>query len=130
MPTSRSMLRFVLAACTLLAPAFATAQAPAWQPLGPYGGEVANLAADPVQPGVLYATAGSSGVFKSTDRGTSWRNVLAGYAVGNVAVDPVQPSVVYAVSYPGVVWKSRNGGSSWAASGQGLPTPTVLVHSL
>ena len=128
MPTVRCLSRSVLLAF-LLAPAFLAAQAPVWQPLGPHNGVVVSLTAAP-QRGVLYASAGNAGVFKSTDRGASWRNVLAGSAAGNVAVDPVQPSVVYAISYPGGVWKSRDGGTSWAPSGQGLPTPTVLAHSL
>ncbi|HEV2854836.1 MAG TPA: hypothetical protein VHC97_18725 [Thermoanaerobaculia bacterium] len=114
----------------LLAPAFLAAQAPVWQPLGPNGGTVLSLTADPVQPGVLYATAGVSGVFKSTDRGASWRNVLVGTCLGNVAVDPMKPSVLYALCYPGVVWKSGDGGAHWAAVGRGLPPDPFQIRSV
>jgi hypothetical protein len=67
MPFSRCLAFLAL----LLTPALLASQSPAWQPLGPYGGTVLSLTADPVQPGVLYATAGISGVFKSTNRGAS-----------------------------------------------------------
>ncbi len=107
----------------LLVPALAAAQAPAWQPLGPNGGTVFSLTADPSQPGVLYAMAGAAGIFKSTDRGASWHNILVVHAVGNVAVDPVRPSVIYATSLTSGVWKSGDGGAHWAhiSQGRGLP---------
>ena len=131
MPTARCLSRSVLLAF-LLAPAFLAAQSPAWQPLGPNGGTVFSLTADPSQPGVLYAMAGPAGVFKSTDRGASWRNVLVVHALGNVAVDPVRPSVLYATSYPGMVWKSGDGGAHWTliSRGRGLPPASSIGVAL
>jgi photosystem II stability/assembly factor-like uncharacterized protein len=42
---------------------------------GPF---VTALAIDPMRPGTLYAGTGTGGVFKSTDRGASWKPVDAG----------------------------------------------------
>lgn len=106
------------------------AQAPRWTALGPDGGTVLALTPDPRQTGVVYATAGEAGVFKTTDQGATWRNVLTRNALGNVAVDPVQSSVLYAVAFPGVVWKSVDAGARWAPIGEGLPAGPGLIQSV
>lgn len=103
-----------------LIPGLLPAQQTAWQPLGPFGGPVSGLTADTSKAGVLYATAGAAGVFKSTDRGGTWRNVLLADARGAVAVDPTRPATLYAIAYPGVVWKSLDAGAHWTQSSQGL----------
>ena len=43
-----------------------------WAPIGPDGGEILALAADPDAPGVLYAATQAGGVWKSLDGGMSW----------------------------------------------------------
>lgn len=44
-----------------------------WTTNGPYGGRITSLAIDPQTPSTLYA--GTGGVFKSADGGTTWVNI-------------------------------------------------------
>lgn len=88
--------------------------------------------------GHLFGPNEERGVFKSTDRGMTWRKVL--YVDENtgaidLALDPADPSTVYAATYqrrrrawgfngggPGSgIYKSRDGGESWAELSGGLP---------
>lgn len=108
-----------------LAPA-ARALPPAWMPLGPFGGFVQTLTADPTEEGTLYATT-PQGVFKTTDGGASWATSLLATPVSAVAVDPVHPSTLWVgvSTYPASrslrMLKSTDGGATWAPSGAGLP---------
>lgn len=91
-----------------------------WTALGPEGATVTELAIDPVTPSTLYA-AGHSGVFKSTNGGSSWSPVnagLGGTSVNTLAIDPATPSNLYAGTRG--VYKSSNGGTSWKAITAGL----------
>jgi photosystem II stability/assembly factor-like uncharacterized protein len=96
-----------------------------WSPIGPDGGEILALAADPQQNGVVYAgTAG--GVFKSMDGGATWSRSsrgLKGATVLALAVAPTSRSTLYAGTYRGVS-VSRDGGATW--TGTALKDPNVL----
>jgi photosystem II stability/assembly factor-like uncharacterized protein len=87
---------------------------------------VVDLVIDPVNPNILYAAFYSGDVFKSTDAGATWANVLppaVGY--GTLAVDPEHSGTLYVVSYPkGLtleVQKSTDGGTTWNPANAGLP---------
>lgn len=85
-----------------------------WTPIGPFGGEVNALAADPKQPGVMYA-ATRGGVYKTVDRGATWRRTsrgLKGSAILDVAVALSDRKMVYAATYDGL-FVSRDGGETW-----------------
>ncbi len=120
-----SLLRIVVPALALLASPLAAA--PHWVPLGPYGGFVDTLTVDPVQPRVLYATAGRQGSFRSADGGASWSLIHFGYASGNVAVDPSLRTTIYQSLDFKQVLKSTDGGASWRSSGQGLPNANLTL---
>ncbi|HEY3835921.1 MAG TPA: SBBP repeat-containing protein [Bryobacteraceae bacterium] len=80
------------------------------------------------QAGVLYAGT-SSGVFKSSDSGKTWRATpLGGYTVNALVVDDLNPDVVYAGTAGGVL-KSRDGGASWELVGQSTWNVILLVAS-
>ena len=49
-----------------------------WTTSGPGGGNIRELAIDPVNPATLYAAAESGGLFKSTNGGGSWRAINTG----------------------------------------------------
>ncbi|HEX9670723.1 MAG TPA: hypothetical protein VGC93_14725, partial [Thermoanaerobaculia bacterium] len=91
-----------------------------------------SIAVAPSDPNVLYAGAGEAnirgnvgkgdGIYKSTDRGKSWRKVLAlDGQVGTMAVDPRDPDVAFAAVLgspfgPGRqrgVFRTTDGGASW-----------------
>src|SRR5688500_18869220 len=57
------------------------------------GLSVTSLAFDPSNPETLYIGS-ASGVYKSEDRGDSWRFILSGIAVADVAVDPYNSQII------------------------------------
>lgn len=88
--------------------------------------------------GPLWGPGGERGVFRTTDGGESWENVLSvdeHTGAADIVLDPTNPAVIYvamqqrerrAYSYisggPGTgLWKSRDGGDSWTPLTEGLP---------
>lgn len=102
---------------------------------------------DPSNPNIIYATlwqqqqsfiegqafAGEGGIFKSTDGGTTWRQLTSGLPVlnqANIAIAASNSKVLYAtvaaLTNPQVVtfYKSTDGGEHWAVAVQmpGMPS--------
>ena len=118
------------------APAAQAAETGTWTQLPLYGGSVSILAIDPKTPATLYAGTDSSGVFRSTDSGTTWK--AAGIADGSIlplVIDPHTPSTLYAAIstlapatlYAGGagVFRSTNSGSTWSALNTDFPQYTT-----
>lgn len=119
-----------------------------WQYLGlSQAGIISKIVVHPTQPQVLFvATMGNPyvrnnerGVYKSTDGGQNWQQVLfvsnqAG--ASDLVIDPTNPQVLYASFWDRIrnnsesviygnnarVYKTTNGGSTWMQLGNGLPT--------
>ena len=91
-----------------------------------------SMQADPVDAGVLYATSGygAESLWKTTDGGHSWTDVLAGSEyeshadyrfVNNVSLDPTDHMHVVVSTHggcsapydPSCIAESKDGGSSW-----------------
>jgi photosystem II stability/assembly factor-like uncharacterized protein len=121
------LLTLLLPVAVLSAPA-AALPAP-WTPLGPFGGTVPRLTADPAHPGTVYAVAGHA-IFKTVDGGVSWKTVYVGTVESNLAIDPVHPATLYAGAIGPIVIKSTDGGATWKPSANGLPPDPVLVPRL
>ena len=106
-----------------------------WQPLGPgnIGGRTRAFVIRPDRPAVMWAGGVSGGVWKSTNRGASWRPVgdeLANLAINVLRLDPGDPRVLYAGTGEGYfreavrgtalplrgggIFRSDDGGASWA----------------
>lgn len=66
-----------------------------WELAGPtnVGGRITDVEFDPLDPDIVYASAATGGVFKSTDKGETWRAVFDGYAIVNVATS-AYPKVI------------------------------------
>jgi photosystem II stability/assembly factor-like uncharacterized protein len=86
-------------------------------------GRLTTMAVDPRDPNVIYVGspgAGGdegSGVWKTTDGGTSWRPIaddLPTLAVNAIALDPSDPDRVYVVLFHYGLYRSDNAGSNWA----------------
>ena len=94
-------------------------------PRVPDATEITALAVDPESPGILYAGAydwsccgnGTNGVFKSTDRGRTWRALgLDALPPGDIevlAIDPENPRNVHAAGFG--YFKSADGGATWGS---------------
>jgi hypothetical protein len=91
-----------------------------------------SMQADPVTMGVLYATSGygAESLWKTTDGGTSWKDVLAGSEydaqadyrfVNNVSVDPTDHLHVVVSTHggcsapyaPSCIGETKDGGTTW-----------------
>jgi photosystem II stability/assembly factor-like uncharacterized protein len=103
-----------------------------WQQTGgPEGGSIYALAIDPATPQTIYAGTGS-GVYTSTNGGTTWNAMSSGLPttlVSTLAIDPATPQTIYAGTVGDGVFKSTNGGTSWAAVNSGVSStnPSALA---
>jgi beta-propeller repeat-containing protein len=85
---------------------------------------VRAIIVDPVNPANLYVGT-SSGVYKSTDGGGSWKPTapLPGTSF-DLAIDPQKTSTIYAANSG--VFKSAKSGKKWKAADDGITAPAVL----
>ena len=106
----------------------AAARAQSWKPLGPPGGDVRALAADPARPSRIFLGTADGHIFGSVDSGARW--TLLGRAssrldavITAIVVDPRDGNVLFASSWTrdaatgGGVFRSADGGSTWSAAG-------------
>jgi photosystem II stability/assembly factor-like uncharacterized protein len=99
-----------------------------WRLVGPFrGGRSVAVTGDPTRPLVFYFGAVNGGVWKTTNAGTSWRNITDGKtdisSVGAIEVAPSDPNVIYVgtgeaepredLTYGTGMYKSTDGGESW-----------------
>jgi len=89
-------------------------------------GRIADIAVHPEDASMWYVAAGSGGVWKTTNAGTSWKPIFDdedSYSIGCVTLDPSHPEIVWVgsgenvggrhVGYGDGVYKSLDGGASW-----------------
>ncbi len=129
----------VLIALSLLKPAFLHGQV-ARQPfdglrfreIGPaaMGGRLHDIVIDPKNPAVLYVAAASGGVWKSSNKGVTWKDIFGNQpdnTFGALAIFEGDPNIVWAgtgennnrqsSSWGGGVYRSTNGGETWTHVG-------------
>src|SRR5262245_41762613 len=93
--------------------------------VGPQGGQINSITVDPQNSSNIYAGT-RLGVFKSTDKGTTWSagelNAYGpdGPSIGQITIDPLNPSILYGASGR-VLLKSLDAGASWNQIGVGTP---------
>ena len=97
--------------------------------------------------GPLWSKGGERGLFKTTDGGKTWRNVLEideWTGVGSVAIDPSDPDKLYAAAWqrqrsiatlvntgPGsALYTSNDGGETWQKMTNGLPKANMGKSSI
>jgi len=103
-------------------------------PVGPdnIGGRFSDIEWDPTDADIVYASAATGGVFKSTDGGASWMPIadaLPNLNAGDLAVDPNNPSTIWLGTgepngghnnFPGNgLYRSTDGGANWTFIGLG-----------
>jgi photosystem II stability/assembly factor-like uncharacterized protein len=100
----------------------------AFRSIGPAltSGRVVDFAVDPRDRARYFVAAGSGGVWKTVNAGTTWEPVFdneASYSIGCITLDPANPNVVWvgtgennsqrSVSWGDGVYRSEDGGASW-----------------
>ena len=112
--------------------------------IGPFrGGRSAAVAGVEGDPMTFYMGATGGGVWKTSNGGTTWKNISDGYfggSIGAVAVSSSNPNVVYVgggevtvrgnVSPGTGMYKSVDGGRSWQDMGlkQSRHIPRIRIH--
>ena len=124
-----------------------TAQLEAFRPrlIGPAvaGGRVHDVEALPHDPSTIFVASASGGLWKTTNRGHTWRNVFSDQAVstfGDVAIAPSDSDILYvgtgeqnnrqSSSWGNGVYRSDDGGETWRHLGlvETRHIGKVLVH--
>ncbi|MBI3193798.1 MAG: hypothetical protein HYZ34_04915 [Ignavibacteriae bacterium] len=104
----------------------------AWEYLGLETESVNMAVFDWANPNIIYAVSSSDfsggtvgGIFKSTDRGTSWDTLIRGVTGLDIDIDPFNSSIVYFtlginfLTQAGIL-KTTDGGMTWTAADSGI----------
>jgi photosystem II stability/assembly factor-like uncharacterized protein len=124
---------------TLAAMFMVPTPAQTWRQVGPPGGTVISLAADPANISRLYLGTADGHVFTSTDEGSHWQ-LLSRIGTGqddvvtHIIVDPRNSNRLYASSWAlytggGGVYRSEDAGRSWNIVGLAHETVRALAQS-
>ncbi|MFC3193353.1 hypothetical protein ACFODZ_03750 [Marinicella sediminis] len=94
------------------------------------GGRIADIAVSHTNKSTWYVAVGSGGLWKTTNRGTTWSPIFdaqKSYSIGTVTIDPNHSEVIWVgtgenvsgrhVAWGDGVYKSKDGGHSWQHMG-------------
>jgi photosystem II stability/assembly factor-like uncharacterized protein len=135
----RVWLRGALAIAILFIFNGLAASAQDWQEVGPSGGDVRAMVADPANPDVLYLGTVDGHVFSSVDAGQHWRLTgrmgdRADTVVMAIIVDRRDSHHLYAATRTlgengGGVFRSDDSGATWRASGLAGQAVRALIQT-
>jgi photosystem II stability/assembly factor-like uncharacterized protein len=104
-------------------------------------GRIADIAIDPSDRSTWYVAAGSGGVWKTRNRGTTWESIFddeGSYSIGCITIDPHDPDTIWVGSgenisgrhagYGNGVYRSRDGGKSWENMGLESSERIGMIH--
>jgi len=96
---------------------------PSWISVGPDGGDVRALSADPANPARLLLGTSAGQIYQSEDSGKTWQRFVRigkgnDYVVDHIIFDPKQVGLIYVGAWTlesegGSVFKSTDNGHSW-----------------
>jgi photosystem II stability/assembly factor-like uncharacterized protein len=121
-PRARAAAALLGTVFFFLAPPVLRAQS--WVPVGPPGGDVRSLAADPREARRVYLGTSDGTLYRSDDGGRRWQRLTPGFPLRGVSLDDivVTPSGVVLVGY----WEVHGNGGGVARSVDGGRTFTQL----
>ena len=116
-----------------------------WRNIGPayISGRVADIEAVESAPDIVYVATSNGGLWKSNDRGSTWKPVFedGGTAsLGSIAIAPSNPNLLWlgsgetwnwrSVSWGDGVYKSEDGGKTWEHMGleETRHVGQILIH--
>src|SRR5690242_15907889 len=117
------MRRILLILLLALAPFSQPAGAARWEPLGPFGGTIRSLTADPADARVAYAGDELNGLFRTVDSGLHWTPIHDGPVYGAVAVG--QGAIYLPVD--GRLLRSDDRGAHWLDVSPGSRLSPILA---
>ncbi len=92
---------------------------------------VNELAIDPRDAHIVYASSFHHGLYRSTDGGQSWSQVGGGLpadkSITIVRIDPHDSSTIYAGRNQAGLYRSTDGGQTWRQLAAGLPAEGVIT---
>ena len=103
-----------------------------WREIGPavVGGRVSDIAVDETDTRIIYVGTATSGIWKSTNHGTTWEPIFTEQStssIGDVTLAPSNPNVVWVGTgepqnrqsspWGDGVFKSGDGGRTWVQKG-------------
>jgi photosystem II stability/assembly factor-like uncharacterized protein len=97
--------------------------APLFERIGPFGGDVRSLLIDSKQPSIAYLGTSDGKINKSTDSGVTWIPLYPGigqydYVIDTLVQHPGEPKHIYAGAWDlhsegGGLFESQDAGSTW-----------------
>ncbi|MEK7395970.1 MAG: hypothetical protein AAB116_03435, partial [Candidatus Poribacteria bacterium] len=107
--------------------------------------DIWGLAVSPQNSSIVYAAVSShwdavnhrayrGGVFRSTDAGKTWKQILDSNWIRTIAINPLNPSIIYAATFDNPyhddymsagIHRSIDGGDHWALVNNNLPNTNV-----
>ena len=106
-------------------------------------GRISDIVIHPENENVWYVTAGSGGVWKTENSGTTWKSIFDGqksYSIGCISLDPQNPNIIWVgtgenvggrhVAYGDGIYRSEDGGNSWKNMGlkKSEHLSKIIVH--
>ena len=93
-------------------------------------GRISDIVIHPENENLWYVTAGSGGVWKTENSGTTWKSIFDGqksFSIGCISLDPQNPNTIWVgtgenvggrhVAFGDGIYKSEDGGISWKNMG-------------
>ena len=133
------MKRAIISLAAVAVTCAGSVQAQMWRQVGPPGGTVISLAADPKDNDRMFLGTADGHVFASSDEGSHWQ-LLSRIGTGqddvvtHIIVDPRDSNRLYASSWAlysggGGVYRSDDGGRTWNVIGLAHETVRALAQS-
>ena len=106
-------------------------------------GRISDIVIHPHNENTWYVTAGSGGVWKTENAGTTWSPIFdneKSYSIGCITLDPQNPSILWVgtgenvggrhVGYGDGIYMSKDGGKSWNNKGlqKSEHISKIIVH--